>query len=98
MTRRLLGVLAAAGVLVTAGCSSGSGERVASTPGTTAAVPTTALPTTDSVAPSVAPQAPAAASVLPGLSVDDVAAGTKVDLSSLAPADRPLLVWFWAPH
>ena len=98
MRRRLLGVLAVAGALVGAGCSGGSGERVASTPGTTTAVPTTPLPTTGPVAPSVAPQAPAAASVLPALSVDDVAAGTKVELSSLAPADRPLLVWFWAPH
>lgn len=93
MTRRLLGVLAVSGALVGVGCSGGSGERVASTPGTT-----TVLPPTTSASPSVAPQAPAAASVLPDLSVDDVAAGTKVDLSSLAPADRPLLVWFWAPH
>jgi len=62
-------------------------------------VATAPLLTTAPPAPSVTPPAPAAArSVLPDLSVDDVAAGTKVDLSSLAPADQPLLVWFWAPH
>jgi len=89
---RAVGVLAV--VVGLTACGGGVGERVASTPGTTAPLLTTAPP-----APSVTPPAPAAArSVLPDLSVDDVVAGTKVDLSSLAPADQPLLVWFWAPH
>jgi len=36
--------------------------------------------------------------MLPSIVVNDVAARTKVNLSSVAPPDRPLLIWFWAPH
>ena len=35
---------------------------------------------------------------LPDVSVQDVAAGTQVNLASLLPADRPILLWMWAPH
>ncbi len=35
---------------------------------------------------------------LPDVTVIDVAGGESLVLSSLAPADRPILVWFWAPH
>jgi len=35
---------------------------------------------------------------LPDLSVTDVGTGTDVALPSLVPADRPVLLWFWAPH
>ncbi len=43
--------------------------------------------------------APAATSAdpLPDATVTDVATGAPVELRSLRPADRPLLVWFWAP-
>ncbi|MGQ0743859.1 MAG: hypothetical protein ACT4OS_05910 [Acidimicrobiales bacterium] len=37
-------------------------------------------------------------SILPGIEVDDVGAGSRVNLATFAPADKPLLVWFWAPH
>ncbi len=35
---------------------------------------------------------------LPSLPVYDVATGAKVDLARVPPPDRPMLVWFWAPH
>ena len=56
-----------------------------------------------SPAPPVAPEpAPPAAdagpNTLPDVTVLDVASGESVVVSSLAPADRPILVWVWAPH
>ena len=35
---------------------------------------------------------------LPDVSVQDVGAGAQVNLASLLPADRPILLWMWAPH
>ena len=35
---------------------------------------------------------------LPDVIVRDVAAAIDVPLTGLLPADRPLLLWFWAPH
>jgi len=50
-------------------------------------------------AATVGPAAPGVANgALPSIVVNDVAAGTKIDLSTVPPADKPLLVWFWAPH
>lgn len=34
---------------------------------------------------------------LPALTVENVAGG-QVDLASYFPAERPVVVWFWAPH
>jgi hypothetical protein len=42
------------------------------------------------------PSPPEAA--LPDLEVVRVADGATVSLADLAEGDRPLLVWFWAPH
>ena len=68
-----------------------------STSGQATPAPASTLPSLD--APQAPAPAPAAArSVLPDLTVDDVGAGTKVNLASLAPSPQPLLVWFWAPH
>jgi thiol-disulfide isomerase/thioredoxin len=36
-------------------------------------------------------------SVLPSVQVKDVAGG-EVDLASLVPSERPILLWAWAPH
>ena len=55
--------------------------------GTTAA-------TDDPVLPSAAP----IDSDLPDVAVQRVSTGEELVLSSLAPASRPLLLWFWAPH
>ena len=40
----------------------------------------------------------AVANALPDLSVSDLATGEPMALQSLVPADRPVLLWFWAPH
>ena len=52
------------------------------------------------LAPEPAPPAPAAApdNELPEVTVINVVSGESLVLSSLAPADRPILTWFWAPH
>ncbi|MEZ5233686.1 MAG: hypothetical protein R2749_13425 [Acidimicrobiales bacterium] len=39
----------------------------------------------------------AQASPLPAVTVTDIASGAAVPLDSLLPADKPLLVWMWAP-
>jgi hypothetical protein len=46
---------------------------------------------------SAAPSAASAGEGLPKATVTDVASGAPVDLQSFRPADKPLLVWFWAP-
>ena len=38
------------------------------------------------------------ASPLPAVNVVDVISGETVALDSLLPADKPTLVWMWAPH
>lgn len=38
------------------------------------------------------------ASPLPAVDVVDVSSGDTVALASLLPADKPTLVWMWAPH
>ena len=35
---------------------------------------------------------------LPDVTVRDVTAGVDVQLTSLLPAAKPTLLWFWAPH
>lgn len=48
------------------------------------------------------PSSPAPAPVdrndLPEVTVIDVASGESLVMASLAPADRPILVWTYAPH
>jgi hypothetical protein len=41
---------------------------------------------------------PSANSPLPAVTVWDLTADRWVQLKNFLPADRPLLVWFWAPH
>jgi thiol-disulfide isomerase/thioredoxin len=98
--RRALALVAALG-LVLAAC--GGGDDATTTAGATdpEAPPTTAASTPDDDAPD--PTEPAEAPVaeatfLPDIEVVDVASGEAVALRSLASADRPTLLWFWAPH
>lgn len=35
---------------------------------------------------------------LPDVDVIDIASGAEVNLRTLAPADKPIVLWFWAPH
>lgn len=67
---------------------------------------TTAVPGLDRAeAPASAPAAdgdaaaaPTGENQLPSVEVVDLATGDTVLLSSFAPADRPIVLWFWAPH
>lgn len=38
------------------------------------------------------------ASPLPAVQVRNVLSGESVDLSSLLPGAKPLVIWFWAPY
>ena len=56
-------------------------------------------PTTAEAEPDAEPAAePAGENQLPVVEVVDLATGDNVLLSSFAPADRPIVLWFWAPH
>ncbi|MDH4144646.1 MAG: hypothetical protein OEY23_05690 [Acidimicrobiia bacterium] len=76
--------LALAGVLLVAAC--GGAESAASRPPITLA--------------EAAPAAAAAqgASPLPQVDVTEVATARTINLATLLPAEKPVLVWFWAPH
>lgn len=95
--------LAASVALVAAACGSSNEASLASptAPPATAA-PTAASPTAPpaSAAPTTAAPATTAAAVqaLPQLMVWDIASNNKVQLGNMLPADKPVLVWFWAPH
>jgi hypothetical protein len=80
-------VLALAVTFLTAACGQTPASR-----------PDEARPKATQSAPAERQPGGAAASVLPAIEVLDVASGTSVDLGSLVPADRPTLLWFWAPH
>ncbi len=60
----------------------------------------TAAPATQAPAPEADTQSgdPPPASDLPSVDVVNVATGATVNLASFAPADQPLVLWFWAPH
>lgn len=93
-TSAAVGVVVALGLLLAA-CGGPAAPREVATPGPSATAPQ--VPTAVVVStPTTAAPAPAGTSVLPDLTVDNVAGGT-VNLSSLAPAPRPVLLWFWAP-
>jgi hypothetical protein len=98
---RLATLAAAAATTATPHQQDGSAPTAAAGPPTTTAgtLPTLDGPEPTAVAPAPrAPEAPDGRSVLPDLVVDDVGAGTKVDLASLVPSPQPVLLWFWAPH
>ena len=90
-------VIACSG-LVLSGCG-GSPERPPAAQATGSTLPSlsTPDPTPSSPATTLAP-AEREKAALPQVTVDDVGAGTKVDLASLSPSSQPLLVWMWAPH
>ncbi len=100
MTRRRP-VLAASVLALTLAACGGGGESDddvdagATNPPAETTVPDTAPPgaATDTTAP-----VPTGESPLPQVEVRDVATGEMLQLAALLPSDRPLLVWFWAPH
>lgn len=83
---RLLAVALAVATVMAAACADGEPSQVSSPPAAPPADP----------APAPAPRDPA--NDLPAVTVVDVVSGESFVLSSLAPADRPILAWFWAPH
>lgn len=66
----------------------------------TGAPVSTEAPATQAPAPEPTTEtaAPAPTSDLPSVELVDVATGATVNLASFAPADQPLVLWFWAPH
>jgi hypothetical protein len=89
-TRSRLAAAAVGSALVLAACGSGGGESSSQPAGST-------LPPPPDVV-EVDPAADTAANQLPDVVVDDIAAGNKVNVRNLAPADTPILLWMWAPH
>jgi hypothetical protein len=83
-----LAVLTAGVVLALAAC--GGSESSSEPAGSTLPPPPDAV--------EVDPAADTAANQLPDVVVDDIAAGNKVNLRNVAPADTPILLWMWAPH
>ena len=97
---------AAVATLLLAACG-GASTTAQSPTGPASTNPAPTLPSLDGSQPAATSPSPmpereptggTSASVLPDLVVDDVGAGAKVNLATLAPAPQPLLVWFWAPH
>ena len=98
------------GVLLVAACgSAGPGDDASAEgqlPATASATGAVTAPASDpgsarSPGPSQAgnPAAPASITVnLPAVDVVDVASGATHSLASLVAADRPTLLWMWAPY
>ena len=59
---------------------------------------TTSSPADAGSAPGSQAEAPSSTSPLPAVDVIDVNSGDTVALAGLLPAEKPTLVWFWAPH
>lgn len=108
MTRLRLAVLAAVTVLVIAACgTTESSIQEGTDPPSKMATETPDSqgevvkdPSETSVAqagqsdlPEVAPD-----SLVPSVDVTDVRSGATVDLASILPSDKPVLLWAWAPH
>ena len=91
--------LAVAICLALGAAACGDSTEGPATAPTEAPAPTTA-PATQAPAPEPAtePGDPPPASDLPSVDVVNVATGASVNLASFAPADQPLVLWFWAPH
>ncbi|WP_419919585.1 hypothetical protein [Candidatus Poriferisocius sp.] len=63
--------------------------------------PTSATPQSEDAPPpepTLTPSSEAPASDLPAVELVDVATGATVNLAGYAPSDRPIVLWFWAPH
>jgi thiol-disulfide isomerase/thioredoxin len=109
MTRLRLAAMAAVTVTLLAAC----GTTTASTSDGAAPTASTVAPVEKSSAPSadVAPAEPveepatdaelpevAPDSLVPSVDVVDVRSGDTLDLASIVPSDKPVLLWAWAPH
>lgn len=107
--RRSLSMLIAGSVLMAACGTSSSSDTTASQVDPTAAPVTLPRgsvassdpipgPTTSvSAAPTTMAEA-APPNLFPDVEVIEIATGESVNLQSLGVIDRPVLLWFWAPH
>ena len=90
MKKTAIFALLACLALVAASC--GESTDPATDPGTQSSAANT-LTLTDET-----PDPDEADSALPDVDLIRVSTGDTVKLSSLTPAENPLLLWFWAPH
>lgn len=88
--RSRLGAAAFASALLLAACGGGDSADSADPSGSTLA------PAPDET--ELDPAADMVANQLPDVVVDDIGRGNKVNVRNLAPADKPILLWMWAPH
>ena len=79
-----------AGTFVLAACGGSDDSASRSSGGTEVPAPP------DEVA--LDPASDTATNQLPDVVVDNVTLGNKVNLQNVAPADKPILLWMWAPH
>ena len=92
----MLGIAA----MTLAACGSGSTSAKVSTGPTGSQPPAKTAASTTSPSPEISTTTSLAAqpSPLPSVEVLDTANGQTVQFSSLLPAVKPVLFWFWAPH
>ena len=83
------------GLAVAACGATSTPDRPAVAQDTTAVTNAVVVPTLITTPTTGAPSRPGR-SVLPDVTVDNVAGGT-TNLATLAPSPRPILLWFWAP-
>jgi thiol-disulfide isomerase/thioredoxin len=105
MNRLRLPALAAVALMLLAACgsvaSSESGSDVAADPATavTSAPPSPEAPAAASPGPAATDLPPVSPdSLVPAVDVVDVRTGDTVNLGSVVPSDKPVLLWAWAPH
>ena len=94
-SRRRLAVGAIAAGLLLAACGGGDDGGDSSDADSDGAGAETPAPS-DEV--EVTPEADAASNQLPDVVVDDLIAGNQVNVRNLAPNDKPILLWMYAPH
>jgi len=88
-----------------AGANSGASAVTAEERSTATAAPRTTAPATDAAKGKQSKDATADGSIelaannfVPSVEVLDVRSGEKLDLQSVVPSKRPVLLWAWAPH
>ena len=100
---RSIGLVAALGLLGAA-CGSTAADTTASATSAPAVAAAESTDASEAIGPEV-DETPTEAAVpddlskYPNITVTDVATGGDVELAGLiASSDRPVLLWFWAPH
>jgi thiol-disulfide isomerase/thioredoxin len=109
--RSALVAASVAAALLLAACSSGDGISAIETPAERDAASNAASSAGKTTKPTQTPKATqksskaqakapqlAANAFVPSVDVLDVRSGDRLDLQSVVPSDRPVLLWAWAPH